>query len=50
MGFVVIAENHLGDTYADQASKDTPAVEHRDLTALVKRIASSEHHSLVAVQ
>lgn len=38
LGFLVIAENrHLGDTYADQASKDTPAVEHRDLTSLVLR-------------
>ena len=36
MGFLVIAENrHLGDTYADQTPKNTPAVEHRDLTSLV---------------
>ncbi len=38
MGFLVIAENrHLGDTYADQTPKNTPAVEHRDLTGLVMR-------------
>lgn len=38
MGILVIAENrHLGDTYADQAPKNTPAVEHRDLTGLVMR-------------
>ena len=36
MGFLGIAENrHLGDTYADQTPKNTPAVEHRDLTSLV---------------
>ncbi len=36
LGFLVIAENrHLGDTYADQTPKETPAVEHRDLTSLV---------------
>jgi beta-galactosidase len=36
MGFLVIAENrHLGDTYADQTPKNTPAVEHRDLTSFV---------------
>ena len=38
LGFLVIAENrHLGDTYADQAPKETPAVEHGDLSALVLR-------------
>jgi beta-galactosidase len=46
MGFLVIAENrHLGDTYMDQTSKDTPAVEHRDLTALIKR--DRNHPSIV---
>ncbi|MBN1403060.1 MAG: DUF4982 domain-containing protein [Opitutales bacterium] len=38
MGFLVIAENrHFGDTYEDQTSRDTPAVEHTDLTSLVMR-------------
>jgi beta-galactosidase len=38
MGFLVIAENrHFGDTYEDQTSRDTPAVEHRDLSSLVIR-------------
>jgi beta-galactosidase len=38
MGILVIAENrHLGDTYVDQTPKNTPAVEHRDLTTLVLR-------------
>jgi beta-galactosidase len=38
MGILVIAENrHLGDTYADQTPKSTPALEHRDLTSLVMR-------------
>jgi beta-galactosidase len=38
MGILVIAENrHLGDTYADQTPKNTPAVEHRDLIGLVMR-------------
>ncbi len=38
MGFLVIAENrHFGDTYEDQTSRDTPAVEHRDLTSLIMR-------------
>jgi beta-galactosidase len=46
MGFLVIAENrHLGDTYADQTPKNTPAVEHRDLTALVKR--DRNHPSII---
>jgi beta-galactosidase len=46
MGFLVVAENrHLGDTYADQTPKDTPAVEHRDLTALVKR--DRNHPSII---
>jgi len=36
LGFLVIAENrHLGDTYDDQTQKDTRAVEHRDLSALI---------------
>jgi beta-galactosidase len=38
MGFLVIAENrHLGDTYEDQTPLSTPAVEHRDLGAMVMR-------------
>jgi len=46
MGFLVIAENrHLGDTYADQTPKNTPAVEHRDLTALVMR--DRNHPSII---
>lgn len=46
MGFLVIAENrHLGDIYVDQTPKDTPAVEHRDLTALVKR--DRNHPSII---
>ncbi len=46
MGFLVIAENrHLGDTYLDQALKDTPAVEHRDLSALV--IRDRNHPSII---
>ena len=46
LGFLVIAENrHLGDTYADQAPKETPAVEHRDLSALVQR--DRNHPSIV---
>lgn len=46
MGFLVIAENrHLGDTYADQTPRTTPAVEHRDLTALVMR--DRNHPSII---
>jgi beta-galactosidase len=46
MGFLVIAENrHLGDTYLDQAPKETPAVEHRDLSALVVR--DRNHPSII---
>jgi len=46
MGFLVIAENrHLGDAYADQAQKNTRAVEHRDLSSLVKR--DRNHPSIV---
>ena len=46
MGFLVIAENrHLGDTYADQTPRKTPAVEHRDLTALVMR--DRNHPSII---
>jgi beta-galactosidase len=46
MGFLVIAENrHLGDTYLDQAPKETPAVEHRDLSALV--IRDRNHPSII---
>lgn len=37
MGFLVIAENrHFGDTYEDQTSRDTPAVNNLDLKSLVK--------------
>lgn len=46
LGFIVVAENrHLGDTYVDQAPKETPAVEHRDLSALVRR--DRNHPSIV---
>jgi len=46
LGFLVIAENrHLGDTYEDQAPKETPAVEHRDLSALVNR--DRNHPSII---
>ena len=46
LGFLVIAENrHLGDTYADQTPKNTPAVEHRDLTNLV--LHDRNHPSII---
>ena len=46
MGFIVIAENrHFGDTYEDQSPRDTPAVEHRDLSALITR--DRNHPSIV---
>lgn len=46
LGFLVIAENrHLGDSYADQVSTDTRAVEHRDLSALVMR--DRNHPSII---
>jgi beta-galactosidase len=46
LGFLVIAENrHLGDTYVDQSPKETKAVEHRDLTALVRR--DRNHPSII---
>jgi len=46
LGFLVIAENrHFGDTYADQAPADTPAAEHRDLSALVRR--DRNHPSII---
>jgi len=46
MGFLIIAENrHLGDTYLDQAPKETPAVEPRDLSALV--IRDRNHPSII---
>jgi beta-galactosidase len=46
LGFLVIAENrHFGDSYADQVPKETPAVEHRDLTALVVR--DRNHPSII---
>jgi beta-galactosidase len=38
LGILVMAENrNLGDVYKDQTQKDAPAVEHRELTALVLR-------------
>ena len=46
MGFIVIAENrHFGDTYEDQSPKDTPAIEHKDLSALITR--DRNHPSIV---
>jgi beta-galactosidase len=46
LGFLVIAENrHLGDTYADQTPKNTPAVEHRDLTSFV--LHDRNHPSII---
>jgi len=46
LGFLVIAENrHLGDTYGDQTLKETKAVEHRDLTSLVRR--DRNHPSII---
>jgi len=46
LGFLVIAENrHLGDTYADQTPKNTPAVEHRDLTSFVRH--DRNHPSII---
>lgn len=46
LGFVVVAENrHLGDTFVDQTPKDTPAIAHRDLSALVTR--DRNHPSIV---
>lgn len=46
LGFLVIAENrHLGDTFMDQTSKDVDAVEHRDLSALVRR--DRNHPSII---
>jgi beta-galactosidase len=46
LGFLVIAENrHLGDTYTDQAPKNTPASEHRDLTGLIMR--DRNHPSII---
>ena len=47
MGVLVMAENrNLGDAYVDQSSTTTPAVEHRELTALVKR--DRNHPSIFA--
>jgi len=38
LGFLVMAENrNMGDVYVDQTPKDAPAVEHRELSALVRR-------------
>lgn len=46
LGFLVIAENrHLGDTYADQAPKDTPAIELRDLSEMIVR--DRNHPSII---
>jgi beta-galactosidase len=46
MGFLVIAENrHFGDTYEDQTSRDTPAVELVDLVSLVTR--DRNHPSII---
>lgn len=46
LGFLVIGENrHLGDGYVDQTPKETKAVEHRDLTALVRR--DRNHPSII---
>ena len=46
LGFLVIAENrHFGDTDADQAPKDTPAIQHKDLSALVVR--DRNHPSII---
>ncbi len=46
LGFLVIAENrHLGDTYHDQTPKETKAIEHRDLSALVLR--DRNHPSII---
>ncbi len=46
MGFLVIAENrHLGDGYADQTARNAVAVQHRDLTALVRR--DRNHPSII---
>ena len=46
LGILVIAENrHLGDTFADQTPKNTPAVEHRDLTTLILR--DRNHPSII---
>jgi beta-galactosidase len=46
IGLLVIAENrHLGDTYADQTPRGTRAVEHGDLTSLVRR--DRNHPSII---
>lgn len=46
LGFLVIAENrHFGDTYEDQTSRDTPAVENKDLKSLVLR--DRNHPSII---
>ena len=46
LGILVLAENrHLGDTYADQTPKNTPAVGHRDLARLV--IRDRNHPSII---
>ena len=38
LGILVMAENrNLGDVYVSQTQKDAPAVEHRELSALVRR-------------
>lgn len=46
LGFLVIAENrHFGDTYVDQAPEDTPAADHVDLSAMIRR--DRNHPSIV---
>jgi beta-galactosidase len=46
LGFLVVAENrHLGDTFEDQSPKETKAVEHRDLSALIVR--DRNHPSII---
>lgn len=46
LGFLVVAENrHLGDTYMDQATTNVVAVEHHDLSALVRR--DRNHPSII---
>ncbi len=47
MGILVMAENrNMGDVYVDQTPKDAPAVEHRELSALILR--DRNHPSIFA--